>query len=272
MIVLLLTKVAESLLQFLAIITILSDFGTKDGYIAILKASIDLRATGLQWVDLSHHIDSFNQQEAAYVLKQALPYFPAGTIHLVAMENHSEGQAKNYIAVAYQGQFLFLADNGLLTLLSDEGVEQCVLLGEAQGAFGSLEIFKEQVPAFVAHQTLSRLGPVHQPIRLLGRQVRLTKNEVVGTVMYTDHFGNLHTNITRDHFERFRQDRSFYIKIGRFEIQKLGAGYASVPPGELVVFWNSTQILEIAINEGRAANLLGLKTDSPIFITYNPEI
>ena len=272
MIVLLLTKVAESLLYFLAILSILSDFGTKDGYVAILKYSIELHHSDVHWVDLSHSIEPYNLQEAAIVLKNALPHFPAGSIHWVAMENHPEGSPKNYLALSHKGQFFFLPDNGIYTLLTDEPPETCALIGAAKGPFGSLEVVSAKLSAFLEHRSIDQLGPAHQPLRLLGRQVRLTRNEITGTVLYTDHFGNLHTNISIELFEKFRQERAYFIKIGRFDLQKISEGYSAVSPGELLALWNTAGMLEIAIAEGRASNLLGLKPDSPIFIQFIPEI
>jgi S-adenosylmethionine hydrolase len=245
------------------VITITSDLGTRDFYVAALKGAIISHCDFVPLIDVTHSIKPFNIKEAAFVVRNAYRYFPKGTIHVIHV-NSGEGNGKLLLGMA-EGHYFLTFDNGILSLLfeqtpheifqiNDELFEHRTLLFETAIAKVIEMLLKEYRPTDFAHLTTDIVK-----FRLL--QPVTSSGNIRGTVIYIDHFGNAVTNISRAMFTEFIGERSYTLLTNSVSTHSISQTYNDVEEGEMVCFFNSTNLLEVAINKGKAENLLGLKTD-----------
>jgi len=247
----------------MALVTITSDLGTRDYYLAALKGAIITHSEITNIIDITNEVKAFDIREAAFTIRHAYTYFPKGTIHIVHV-NSTEGRGKLLVAVV-DGHYFITFDNGLLSLafektphqtyqVNEELLEDNSLLFEEAIAKVIELLSKEYTPNDFAHLTTETINyRLLQPVNKPGN--------IRGTVIYIDHFGNAVTNITRSMFQEFIGDRSMQILTNAANTDVISRTYSDVEEGEMVCFFNASNLLEIAINKGKAENLLGLKTD-----------
>lgn len=253
-------------------ITFMSDSGELDHYVAAVKARVYTLNPEVNIVDISHHIKAFDIAHGAFVLKAAFPYFPAGTVHIVAVNTQHRKRMK-YIVAELEGHFFLAPDNGIIALLSEEKPTRLFQLPDTEvdggSTFPELEILASAAANLSSGMAIEELGtPLDAVTEVIGRQVKITENRVVGNIAHVDHFGNLITNISKDLFEATRAERDFEVSFGREKADRIHNSYFDLEEGDCVLFFNSMNYLEIAINKGRAAQLLGLRYDSPVIITF----
>ncbi|WKN44021.1 SAM hydrolase/SAM-dependent halogenase family protein [Tunicatimonas pelagia] len=252
----------------MSIITFTSDFGTTDHYVAAVKAKLYSLDADVQIVDISHSIEAFNIAQGSFVIKSVYRDFPVGTVHLVAVDAQSPNQ--KYIAVSLEGHYFVGADNGLLSLLSEQGPEEIIVLDTKDTTtFTTKEILAPATVALSQGVAIQKLGSLVSELeRRLPRMLKATRKQIVGHVVHVDHYGNLITNIDQNTFEHLRKEASFQIRFGRETANHLQQHYHEVEYGEVFLLFNSAGWLEIGINQGNAHELLGLSYDSPIMIQF----
>jgi len=254
----------------MAIITLTSDFGESDHYVGALKGTILSRNPSQVIVDISHQIRHFDLAHGAFVLRSAFRLFPAGTIHIAAVDtagNHGSG----HLAVMMENHYFLLADHGMLGLLSEHEPEMVVELPvkEKPSAFPALEVLLPAAMELVGGTSVNELGEqITHYKKMVGRQVRVLKDQLTGHVIRVDHYGNLITNILQQEFCKLSQGKTYAIAIGREKFKRINSGIDEVGSGDCFVIFNSLGLLEIGINKGNASELLGLKFDSPVNITF----
>lgn len=253
----------------MALLTFTSDLGTRDFYLAALKGAILSHAGPVTMVDVTHDIRPFNIKEAAFTISQAFRYFPKGTIHIVHV-NSTDARKRLLLAIV-DGHYFLTFDNGLLSIAFEKTPHETYLVNEELLENNTLIV--EEAIAKVVSLLLTEYKPTDfahlitevQNLRLL--QPITSAGQIRGTVIHVDHFGNAIVNITRALFEQFIGDKPFTIEAGAAAYtNQLSTQYSDVDEGELVCFFNSTGFLEVAINKGKAENLLGLKVDSMVLI------
>jgi S-adenosyl-L-methionine hydrolase (adenosine-forming) len=280
------SKIAKSRM---AIITLTSDMGHRDFYVAAVKGTLLSQVPGAQIVDISHHIAPFDIAQASFVLRNSFPSFPKGTIHLIGI--NPERLRRNgpfdmrdevlHLAVKYREHYFIGADNGLFSLLFDEEPEEVFEItfdtGMDPGVFPMRNVFAP-IAAMIAHGTpLAELGLPHSEIRerAIFRPV-MESGMVKGTVIYIDGYGNVITNITKELFDQARKGRKFTLlfRSEDYEITEISSGYGDVPEGEKLALFGSSGHLEIAINKGvegsggGASSLFGLKLNDTVRIEF----
>jgi S-adenosylmethionine hydrolase len=255
----------------MALITFMSDFGENDHYVSAVKAKILSINPDLQIVDISHNITAFDISHGSFVLKSVFREFPPGTIHLVSV-NTLDSETDNYIVAFIEGNYFIGADNGLFSLITEQDPETVIKLSNPDiesTVFPSRDIMARAAAMLAGGAAMGDLGKVTSDFKkLLGRQLKATKKQIVGNIIRVDHFGNLITNIDQEIFNILKKERGFTVKFGREEINTIHTTYASVDPGECFVVFNSIGLLEIGINKGNASELMGLGFDSPIVINF----
>jgi hypothetical protein len=260
----------------MAIITFTSDFGTRDHYVAAVKAKIFNYNSNIQVIDITHSIDHFNVAHGAFVLGSVFRDFPKGTVHLVAVNSLSNEQDK-FIALKLEDHFFVGTDNGLFSLLS----EKQAMIVELKVEKSQYSVFPEKnVMAFAAvslasGKNLYDLGPnlpSNALKKLINRKLKIGKNAIEGNVVHIDAYGNAITNITKKDFEIMKMDRSFIIQFGREEFTKIQTIYDEIETGGCAIIFNDLGFLEIAINSGNASKLLGLEYDSAVRVIFSPDI
>lgn len=255
----------------MAIVTLLTDAGESDHYIAAIKAKILSVSSDIRIVDISHQIRTFDLGHAAFVLRSVFRDFPLGTVHLVGVDaagNRGEG----YILLKSEGHFFIGADNGLLSLISDQPPEN---LWEITGSNPTLTTFPEKdVFAGVAgklatgHDPAGLGKPITDYNRLVDRQVKATRKQITGHIIRVDHFGNLITNIPKQAFDILSKDKGYTIQFGGEKFRRIHATYNQAEQGECFLVFNSLDFLEIGIYRGNASELLGLGYDNVVNIIF----
>lgn len=251
----------------MAIITFLSDYGNNDHYVSAVKAKIISHNPNLQIIDISHNIEHFNLIHGSFVLKSVFRDFPAGTIHLVAI---NESSTSRQIAIRLEDHFFIAADNGFLSLVSDKQADEIVELSASSFTFPAKAVMATAAARLATGESLQSLGtPVSEYCRLMNRQVRATKKQINGHVIHVDQYGNLITNIDKPTFEALNKNNDFTILVGREKFRKLNSTYTDTEAGDCFILFNHLGLLEIGINHGNANQLLGLDFDSPVNILFN---
>ncbi len=263
----------------MSLITLTSDYGEGSPHVAQLKGAIYKRAPLAKVVDISHSIRKYDVAEAVWVLKQVAPEFPDNSVHLLCVKAACDRPLR---LVKYRRQFYLGADNEAFGLLFDEEAPMVYDLSgvrteEPLPTFPEREWF---VPAAAhlmtggAPESIGRMAPALEPLNLL--PPRLEGNELVGQIVFIDHFGNAVTNISRALFEEVVGEREFIIPMrsARMDIRRISTHYHEVAAGDAVALFNASGLLEIAINNhsapggnGGADTLLGLRREQDVRIT-----
>lgn len=266
----------------MAIITLTSDMGTRDHYVAAVKGAILSQLPDAVIVDISHSIAPFNNMHAAFVLRNAWPEFPRGTIHIIGVNPEADGHTA-HVAVRHGGHFFIGADNGIFSLLFNgkpEAVYELTLkLDTDHLAFPTKNIFVKAACHLGRGGTLEVLGREMPAVReQIHVQPVVMEDTIKGEVVHIDHYGNVVTNITRALFTSVVKHRDFRISFGRpmHDIRQVHKTYSDVPHGERVAFFGDSGYLEIAINKGvtgaggGAAQLLGLRVTDAVRLELEP--
>ncbi len=248
------------------IVTLLTDFGLRDHFVGTMKGVMLSVNPDLTLVDISHLIPPQDIFSGAFVLGQAWPYFPSGSVHL-AVVDPGVGTARKAIAASARGHFFVAPDNGILTYVMDEDCEVHEITADhyfrkpVSGTFHGRDIFAP-IAAWVSRGIpLHQLGPVlRAPVRLKIPALKRVRDALIqGTILAVDRFGNLITNLAPADLPR-----SFKILVGQREITSLRKTYSEGSPGEVFIVPGSTGYIEIAVKDGSAASVLNLKSGAPI--------
>jgi S-adenosyl-L-methionine hydrolase (adenosine-forming) len=254
------------------IVTIISDFGSKDYYSGALKGAILSKSPVINLVDVTHDIEPYNIVQAAFVLKNVYFEFPEGTIHLIAV-NSTYDKIYEFVCLRHEGHFFVAPDNGILSLVfKNTNPSNLVKIhNNGKGHFLVKNIFSETVFNLMQGLNFEDLGNLgHTMVERITIQPVITPDRIRGTVIYIDNFENVILNITKETFEKGRIGRAFSLFFKRNDpITFLGENYFDVPIGENLCLFNAAGYLEIAINMGKAASLLGLKTEDIVEIVFD---
>ncbi len=259
----------------MAIITLMSDFGTEEHYVACMKGVILTINPKATIVDITHDIAPHGIVQAAFVLRQIWPWFPPGTVHVVVVDP-GVGTSRKILAGRYTDRVVVAPDNGVISLVHRDGQYQELRVVENRKYFGgplSCTFHGRDVMAPVAsHITagvrLSDLGPLTDHLQFLGLPApRRDAVSLTGEVLYIDHFGNLITNISVADVNSLAGRRGrLNVSLGERPIGILHMTYGDVEAGSPVALIGSTQMLEIAVNRGHAAEVFGAKVGDPVIV------
>ena len=258
----------------MAIITFMSDLGQQDYYVAAVKSQIYQVNPSAQVIDVSHLIQPFNLAQASFLLKATVRNFPTGSIHLYAVDSTGKSGEK-FIAAELEGHVFVGSDNGLLGLVSERIADKIVELPgqDTETSFPEKYILAKAAAELSLGKDIVELGEARSEYkRMLPRQMRVTKNQISGHVIYIDHYGNLITNIEKDAFLKIKKDRGYRVSFARESLDRIFSSYQYCEDGDCIAIFNDLNLLELAINKGNAMELLGLHYDSAVSISFNPEL
>ena len=257
----------------MAIITLTTDLGDKDIYLAALKGSIYKLLPDVNIVDITNTVPAFNVQQAAFVLKNSYYYFPDNTVHLIGIDTVYNSFTR-YLAVRYNNHYFVGADNGIFSLMFENGPDEIVEINIMQDLkflhFPLADIFVKAACHLAKGGMLAEIGlPVGSVEMKMNLQPVVEKNLIKGAVIYIDSFQNVITNIKKDFFTSIQQGRRFTLFFKRNEtINQLSWHYNEVPEGEKLCLFGISDHLEIAINKGNASGLLGLNLGDTVIIEF----
>lgn len=242
--------------------TLLTDFGTADYFVGAVKGAILSVNPNVTIVDITHEIPAQDIEAGAFTLLAAYETFPRGTIH-VAVVDPGVGSARRPIIVRANDQFFVGPDNGIFTYICDrESSHQTFHITaekyfrpDPSSTFHGRDIFAPVAAALSTGVTPEQFGPE------IKDQVRLPSLETPLRIIHIDRFGNCVTNITREAF------RGKSLSINGRTISALRNFYGEGQAEELFAIWGSAGFLEISVNGGSAAQILGAKRADPVSFT-----
>jgi len=262
------------------IITLTTDMGLKDYYVAAVKGAIISQLEDVKIVDISHQIAPFDIAQASFVVRNCFNEFPKGTIHIIGVNPFVNEETK-HVLIEYKDHYFIGADNGIFSLLFTRQPEKIFELNIFEETYNQSFPTKNVFVKAACH--IARGGTPE----VIGKQIETLQkkqlfrataesNVIKGTVIYIDSYGNIITNISRKLFYEIKQDRAFKIYLTRagYTITKIRKNYNEVPDGEKVALFSSSGYLEIAINRGvegsggGANKLFGLKITDTITIEF----
>jgi S-adenosyl-L-methionine hydrolase (adenosine-forming) len=253
----------------MSVITLTTDLGYRDPYLAIVKAKFLSSGVPHQLIDLSCDIKENTISDAAFILKNSLEYFPPDTIHLVAVKliadksdlnktNHVDNS--RYLLTKYKEQFIICPDNGLFTLIDpafNEPVYQLYYEGDNRHHFFLKDIFIDAALNLMKKVTITDFAsPTSDYYKSFQFESFVNGNLLRGKGIYVDDFGNIITNITRAKFIEVIGKRGFTITLPGARINRLNTTYDEVKYGMPLVLFNSFGYLEVAVNGKSAYNML----------------
>jgi S-adenosylmethionine hydrolase len=254
-------------------ITLLSDFGLQDASVASAKGILMQHIPDAHFVDVSHLVEKFHLQQAAYILLASYRNFPKGTCHILLFDIFSE-KSPRLVLCEYEGHYFLAPDNGVLSLAfgaSVTSVWQCFEL-ITPGIFKDWLNETGRIAALLQKKAPTDLGfatctLTNAPNHWLPK---ITENEIECHVIHIDRYENVVINLRREDFDAHLKDRSFSINFARTEeLTTLSTHFYNVPEGMKLCRFNSTGYLEIAINRGNAASLFGFKLFNEKHLIYN---
>ncbi len=250
-------RLTEGPTKAMPIVTLLTDFGNTDHYVAEMKGVLLSRAPGAVLVDVTHGIAPGDVRSAAYILGRTWHRFPAGTIHMVVVD---PGVGTNRAAFAFSANdHRFVGpDNGVFTPLLHDAKVEIVVLDTPESAsptFHGRDLFAPAAAALACGVALQSLGQpfAGMPDRLAYTQPHYEGKTVVGEVVYIDRFGSLVTNLTSDLVPKYAR-----LEVEDLDLGPLRSTYADVTVGGLLAYIGSGGAIEIAVRNGSAARRLGV--------------
>jgi S-adenosylmethionine hydrolase len=265
------------------IITLLTDFGTEDYFVAAMKGVILTRSPNSVLVDITHSIAPQDIRAAAFTLSAAYPNFPAGSIHLAVVDPGVGSDRRPVLIEA--GAYLFVGpDNGLFSFVLDQVPEARVrhldnpayFLPNPSSTFHGRDVFAPVAAALAEGVRPEKFGPVIQdPIRLQSSQCESTPDGALsGRIMHIDHFGNCVTNLPWDRLLPLSTARPFSLQVKEFHIQKLAQSYreGAADRGTPFLICGSAGFVEISVQSNSAARQLKIRVGEPVRLNWGSEL
>jgi len=259
----------------MAIITLTSDLGINSHYPAIIKGVILNIFPGVNLVDVTHDISSFDIMEAAFVVKNMFKAYPEGTVHIIAVDpdGHEENPG---IVVLHEGHLFVGPDNGIVRLICEndhcEGflIHNTALFHQTYPpSFRAASIFAPVAAFLASGGEIAEVGTPTLIKDLRWGDPSFSDGCLRGKIIHIDKFGNAITNIRRSEFMQLKNGRRFEIYIRNVRLKRIVNTYADVSKADALAIFGGDDHLEIAMREASAAELLGLKVNDMITIEFS---
>ena len=265
----------------MSIITLTTDYGNKDYSVSELKAKIYNEITDVRIVDISHNISPFNLTEAAYIIKSAYRHFPKGSIHIIGIESDLTPE-NAHIAMKFDDNYFIGADNGIFSMIIGDFKADSMVEINIHKNYNNTITANDVFVKIATH--ISRDGK----LEVIGKKIDSIKeikdikpvvsndnNQIIGSVIYIDNYGNVVTNITQNIFDKIAKSRAFTIYARNVKFDKIFNNYSdaidySIPKdkreedGKKIALFNNLGYLELSIYKsnpstvGSASTLFGL--------------
>ncbi len=251
------------------IVTLISDFGNKGHRAAALKGRLLSANKSINIVDISHEVTPFDIDEAAFILRSALTYFPDKTIHIASVFTYYQ-QDNRIIFFEHENQYFIGPDNGMFSLVF-ERLDATIYTVQELGNNHYTTSISKIVAGITHNQPLDDIGQnIETYNQKLVLQPVIAPNEIRGSVIFVDRYGNITVNIKKQLFDNVCQERAFSLFFNRHDhIHTLSDHYMHVDIGSPLCNFNEQGFLEIAVNLQRADELLGIKKGDVIQIKFN---
>ncbi|MEM2816090.1 MAG: SAM-dependent chlorinase/fluorinase [Candidatus Bathyarchaeia archaeon] len=255
------------------IITLTTDFGLTDPYVAEMKAVILRINPNVTIVDISHQIEKFNIRMGAFILASAAPYFPEGTIH-IAVVDPGVGTKRKPILIEAEGAFFIGPDNGLLTFAAKkQGIKHVYeisnpkfMLPKISTTFHGRDVFAPAAAHLSRGVSPSEFGlELHEIFIPTFIEIIKSGETLVGEVIHIDDFGNIITNFTSKELSEVIINGKIRVKLGETELSlNVCKTYADVEPLKPLAIIGSHDFLEVSMNQANAAKFFNVKVGDKI--------
>lgn len=253
-------------------VSLTTDFGLSDEYVGVMKGTILSVNPNATMIDITHQVDPQDVLQAAGLIRSAYRFFPAGTVHLVVVDP-GVGTDRSILAAEGGGHQFVAPDNGILAPLRHDGVIETVhrvenadyFLHPVSSTFHGRDIFAPVAAHLSAGISPAALGPAVPSTEMAGLDpptpTSSASGDLMGAVLFIDHFGNLITNIDAEHLEKWQNSarrEKLIIKIGSHRIQGISLNYESGGFQKPLAIIGSRGYLEVAVNRGNARQMMGV--------------
>jgi len=269
-------------MTFKPIITLLTDFGLRDSYVAEMKAVILSICPEANIIDISHEVRKYDIRMGAYLLARASRYFPNGTIHL-AIVDPGVGSERRAIIVESQRAYYVGPDNGILMMAAEiDGIKHVYqitnkkyMLKTISRTFHGRDIFSPVAAHLARGIPPKEFGPeIKNPIKPSYTKPKTINKTIEGEIIHIDDFGNIITNITIENLKEIgiTEGDIINVKIGEKTMKlKLCTSYTEIPPNQPLTIIGSGETLEISINQGNAAKTLQTNVGDKVILWKSSE-
>lgn len=250
----------------MTILTLTTDFGTRDYYVAAVKGVILSIAPHVRLVDVTHDVEPHNVAHGAFLLRQIWPWYPPGTIHL-AVVDPGVGSTRRIIVARVDGRFLVAPDNGLVTFIRrDSPVEAAHVVENPRyttpvpsATFHGRDIMAPVAANLANGVDPHEFGSLTDQLQALDVPFRAQMQGTVlqGSVLYVDRFGTLITNIHQEQLGGKGGEKSWEVYVNGRPLGPIRSTFSDVAPGEALAFPGSDRFLEVAVNRGSAVERFG---------------
>ena len=218
----------------MSLITLTTDFGTKDHFVGAVKGAIYSELSDAKIVDITHEISPFNITETAYILKNSYKSFPDKTIHIVGVDSELSKDNK-HIAIELDNHFFVCPDNGIISMIAAEIIPTRIveinIHDRVESSFPVLDVFV-QVACFIARGgNLTVIGKEIQTYKKMIEiqpKVSQAQNQIIGGIIYIDNYGNVISNISKKMFQEIGKGRRFKANARRYSFSKIFTKYNEV--------------------------------------------
>lgn len=257
------------------IITLTTDWKNSDYYVSAVKARVLSKHPDTQFVDISHNIESYSIAQAAFLIRSTYKNFPKGTVHLIAVDSEPEENGQVLI-IEQHDQYFIMNNNGAAELIFDDELNSTVLVETGfafEGAsFTAFSIYTDIAVYILKGGDITQLGDTETAYQKAPELLpQLESGMINGEAIYIDSYGNVITNVHKDLFKEMVKDSKFEILLNSnfYKTDKIHNSYKQVKKGDIVCIFNSLGLLEVAIREGNASQLLSLTRNTEIRIKYD---
>ena len=274
----------------MSLITLTTDFGTKDHFVGAVKGAIYTELPNAKIVDITHQITPFSITETAYILKNSYKSFPKGTIHIIGVDSELSEDNK-HIALELDDHFFICPDNGIISMIALEinpkKIVEINIHDRVESTFPVLDVFVKVACHISRGGTLAVIGKEIQSYKKITEiQPKVDQNQtkIIGGVIYIDNYGNIISNIKKKMFNEVGKGRPFKVTASRYSFTKIYNKYNEIVDrtveniqlfdGSRLALFNSAEYLEIAVYKsnlktvGGASTLLGLDYRDSITIEF----
>lgn len=262
----------------MAIITLTTDWGSDGMYIGAFKGKLNTYMPGVSVVDVTHEIKPFDLSHAAFVMRNTYKHFPEGSVHILAVGgNINPSLKREFIVMQNEGHYFIGMNDGVWGVVFNSIPEEAHYIDipsemlENNSAFPELELFSAVATGIIQGVPMKDFGsPFTNMKRLNPHLPILNKNEIKGHIIYFDVYGNAITNIAKEDFEDIRRSRSFeiFVSSNAYVIDKINKHYQESRKGQLLSIYSFSGLLELAVCNGNAKNLLNLDLFSEVIVKF----
>ena len=249
------------------VITLTTEWKQDDIYSGIIKGKLSSLSPGTAIIDNAGNIPAFDIAKAAFIIRNTFENYPEGSVHLICV--HSEIDIDHeYLIVKARNHFFIGADNGIFNLILNSEPDEAIKIS-GQATLNEIDIFSKTAAALIAGKEPSELGePASEIKKMMPLRATIDKDAIIGSIIFTDSYGNAISNITREVFSRVFDNKEFRILIqsNRNYTDHISKKYSDASVGEMLAKFNRLDLLEIAINGANISKLLSIEVGSAVRI------